>query len=142
LSCNGPPPVVQPALFNSGRANKVATTIQVTLGAWVLVGSLITSGLAWYDDGGGRSKPELYGIWNVETLTRDDKPLPPLTTQPDRWRRLRSPRTDRPRPATPVRGTRQPPSDHDTTTPHPDLLPLRRNRFNWIQEYPDIPTED
>jgi hypothetical protein len=81
-------PVFQPDLFTDGRANKVATTIQVTLGAWVLVGSLITSGLAWHEYGGGRPKPELYGIWSVDTFTRDGTALPPLTTQQHRWQRL------------------------------------------------------
>ena len=41
LSCNGSsPPVTQPALFTSARANKVATAVQVAVGAWVLLGSL------------------------------------------------------------------------------------------------------
>jgi len=175
------PLVTQPALFATARANKVATTIQVTLGAWVLVGSLLTSGLTWCNDGGGRPKPELYGIWTVETFTRDGKPLPPLTTQRDRWQRLVIEDPDRlsyqlmdgalvTRAATinthtitlsdaPVSST----LTVERTAPdqlrlsgqlagHPvtmtlrrlnlDSLPLRRNRFHWVQEYPDIPPEE
>ena len=175
------PLVALPALFTTGRANKVATGIQVTLGAWVLVGSLVTSEFAWYEDGGGRPKPELYGIWTVETFTRDDKPLPPLTTQRDRWQRLIIEDPDRlsyqlmdgalvTRAATinthtiilsdvAVSST----LTVDRTAPdqlrlsgtlhgHPvtmtlrrldlDSLPLRRNGFHWIQEYPDIPPEE
>jgi hypothetical protein len=52
------PPLTQPALFASGRANTIATAIQLALGAWVLVGSLLTSGLSWHEYGGGRPKPE------------------------------------------------------------------------------------
>jgi hypothetical protein len=175
------PLVTQPALFTDGRSNKVATTIQVTLGAWVLVGSLFTSGLTWCNDGGGRPKPELYGIWTVETFTRDGKSLPPLTTQRDRWQRLVIEDPDRlsyqlmdgalvTRAATinthtitlsdaPVSST----LTVERTAPdqlrlsgqlagHPvtmtlrrlnlDSLPLRRNRFHWVQEYPDIPPEE
>jgi hypothetical protein len=172
--------VTQPALFTNGRANKLSTTIQLTLGAWVLVGSMLLSGLAWYDDGGGRPKPELYGIWTVTTFTRDGAPLPPLTTQQHRWQRLIIEDPDRlsyqqmdgelvTRAAAinthtitlsdaPVSST----LTVDRTAPdqlrlsgqlagHPvtmtlrrldlDSLPLHRNGFHWIQEYPDFPLE-
>lgn len=175
------PLVTQPALFTDGRAKKVATMIQLTLGAWVLVGSLLRSGFAWYEDGGGRPKPELYGIWTVETFTRDGKPLPPLTTERHRWQRLVIEDPDRlsyqhmdgtlvtrtaafdARTITlsdvPVSST----LTVDRTAPDQlrlsgqlaghsvnmtlrrlDLasLPLRRNGFHWIQEYPDIPPEE
>jgi len=82
------PPATQPALFTTGRANRVATAVQVGLGVWVLAGSLLTAGLDWHDDGGGRAKPALYGIWTVDTFTRDNAVLPPLTTQRHRWQRL------------------------------------------------------
>ena len=82
------PPVTQPALFTTGRANRVATAVQVGLGVWVLAGSLLTAGLDWHDDGGGRAKPALYGIWTVTSFTRDGASLPPLTTQRHRWQRL------------------------------------------------------
>jgi hypothetical protein len=81
-------PFTQPALFSTPRANKAATAAQLTLGCWVLVGSLTVSWLAWIHDGGGRAKPALYGIWNVGTFTRDGATVPPLTTQRDRWQRL------------------------------------------------------
>ena len=175
------PPVTQPALFTAGRANKVATTIQLALGAWVLVGSLLTSGLAWYDDGGGRPKPELYGIWTVDTFTRDGTLVPPLTTQRDRWQRLIIEESDRLSYQCMDGDTRQRQRCYrrahhhgagapaaatlniDRTAPdqlrlagqltgHPvtmtlrrldlDSLPLRRNGFRWIQEYPDIPPEE
>lgn len=174
-------PATQPALFTTSRAIKAATAVQLALGTWILVGSLIISGLDWHNVGGGRPKPELYGIWAVETFTRDDKPLPPLTTQQHRWQRLIIDDPDRlsyqqmdgelvTRAAAinthtitlsdaPVSST----LTVDRTAPdrlnlagqlagHPvtmtlrrldlDSLPLRRNGFHWIQEYPDIPLEE
>ncbi len=81
-------PVTQPALFNKARTAKIATAIQLGLGAWTLVGALLISGLDWIHYGGGRHKPELYGIWSVTAFNRDGTSLPPLTTQRDRWQRL------------------------------------------------------
>jgi hypothetical protein len=81
-------PVTQPALPITARAAKIGTAIQIALGAWVLVGSLIISGLDWFEYGGGRTKPELYGIWTVNTFILDGISLPPLTTQRDRWENL------------------------------------------------------
>jgi hypothetical protein len=81
-------PFTQPALFSTPRANKAATAVQLTLGCWALVGSLTVSWLDWSHYGGGQPKPALYGIWSVTSFTRDGAPVPPLTTQQDRWQRL------------------------------------------------------
>jgi hypothetical protein len=168
----------QPALFTNGRAAKAATTIQVGLGAWVLVGSLVISWLDWSHDGGGRPKPELYGIWTVTEFTLDGTSLPPLTTQQDRWQRLIIEDPDRlsyqqmdgeivPALAD-INAHTITLSDMgapttltiDRTTPdwlrlsgrlhgqpvtmtlrrlNLDRLPLHRNGFHWVQQYPDIP---
>jgi hypothetical protein len=82
------PPATQPALFTNRRANRVAVAIQAGLGAWVLAGALLISGLDWHRYGDGRPKPELYGIWTVTTFTVDGASLAPLTTQRNRWQRL------------------------------------------------------
>jgi hypothetical protein len=79
------PPVTQPALFTSGRANKAAAAVQVGLGAWVLVGCMLIGWLDWHEYGDGAPKPELYGIWSVTQFSLDGALLPPLTTQRDRW---------------------------------------------------------
>ncbi len=42
----------------------------------------------WKSRGGGREKPELYGIWNIDTFTVDGRQTPPLTTDGKRWRRV------------------------------------------------------
>jgi len=88
------PPATQPALFNTPRAAKVATAVQVGLAAWVLAGTLLLSGLDWHY-ASGQPKPELYGIWTVTDFTLNGNSLPPLTTQKDRWQRLIIEDTDR-----------------------------------------------
>ncbi|ORV21439.1 DoxX family protein [Mycolicibacterium confluentis] len=81
-------PPTQPALFDSGRANHIAVTAQVLLGAWMLVGSAFTSWTAWREYGGGSPEPPLHGIWNVTEFERDGAAVPPLATDEHRWGRL------------------------------------------------------
>ena len=171
-------PATQPALPITARAAKIGTAIQIALGAWVLIGSLIISGLEWFEYGGGRTKPELYGIWTVTDFTLDGAPLPPLTTQRNRWQRLIIDDPDRlsyQRMDGVIVTTNAAIDAHTITIPDapltakldidrtaPDRLnlsgrvhgqpvtmtlrrlnlddfPLRRSRFQWVQEYPDIP---
>jgi hypothetical protein len=54
----------------------------------VLIGCVQVGWQAWHEYGGGRAKPELYGIWSVTEFTVDGKPVPPLTTDENRWQRL------------------------------------------------------
>ena len=175
------PPAIQPALFTTRRAAKAATTIQVGLGAWVLAGSLLMSWLDWSHYGGGRPKPDLYGIWTVTEFTLNDTSLPPSTTQHDRWQRLIIEDTDRlsyqqmdgeivpaladinvhtitlsdmgaPTTLTINRTTPDwlrlsgrlhgQPVTMTLRRVNLDRLPLRRNGFQWVQEYPDNPLED
>jgi hypothetical protein len=174
------PPASQPALFTTSRANKRATAVQVGLGAWILAGSMLLSWLDWEHYGGGRPKPELYGIWAVTSFTRDGASLPPLTTELDRWRRMIIDDPDRlsyqrmddvivtrtanidthaitltdARQSTTLTIDRTAPDglnlagqlDGHTVTMtlrRLDLnrFPLNRNRFHWIQKYPDNPLE-
>ena len=81
-------PVSQPPLFSSERANRRAATAQAVLGLWVLVGCVFASWQAWHAYGGGKAKPELYGIWSVREFSVDGKPVPPLTTDQTRWQRV------------------------------------------------------
>ena len=75
-------PAAQPALFGTPHANKIATAVQIAVGSWVLVGSLTVSWLVWSHYGGGRPKPDLYGIWTVADFTVDGPSLPPHPTRP------------------------------------------------------------
>jgi hypothetical protein len=81
-------PASQPPLFATPRANRIAALVQVLLGVWVLIGCIQVGWQAWNEYGGGRAKPELYGIWSVTEFTVNGKPLPPLTTDENRWQRL------------------------------------------------------
>jgi hypothetical protein len=170
-------PAVQPALFGTPRADKVATAVQIAVGCWVLVGSLTVSWLVWSHYGGGRPKPELYGIWAVTDFTVDGASLPPPTAQRDRWQRLIIDEPDRlsiqsmddviltrsaaidahtitlndaaltvDRPASDRLNLAGQIDGHHVTMTlrrlNLDSLPLYRNRFHWIQEYPDIPSEN
>jgi hypothetical protein len=81
-------PASQPELFASGRANVIAGRVQVTLGVWALIGCLAMGWQEWQEHGGGRQKPPLYGIWAVTGYTVDAAPVPPLTTDQNRWQRL------------------------------------------------------
>lgn len=81
-------PVPVPGLFTGARANRWAVRVQLALGIWVLAGLLIQGGQAWESYGGGRPKPELYGIWSVRSFTLDGRAVAPLTTDENRWQRL------------------------------------------------------
>ncbi|WP_166906530.1 DoxX family protein [Mycobacterium sp. DL440] len=81
-------PAVQPELFAGARANSIATRFQAVLGIWMVVGCLLTGWQSWSEYGGGRAKPELYGIWTVSRFDVDGRTAPPLTTDQYRWQRV------------------------------------------------------
>jgi len=75
-------------LFRSARTNRVAVILQVVFGLY-LIGMGIYSRIdGWHKYGGGRPKPSLYGIWNVEEMSVDGQVHPPLLTDQGRWRRV------------------------------------------------------
>ncbi|WP_378732374.1 DoxX family protein [Nocardia brasiliensis] len=81
-------PAVQPEPFRSRRVRSIAVAVQVALGAWVLLGAT-QEGLKWWNEGGGGApKPALYGIWQVSEFNQDGAPLPPLSTDQNRWQRV------------------------------------------------------
>lgn len=81
-------PSRQYALFRSARANRIAVTLQVAFGLY-LIGMGVYSGIdSWHTYGGGRTKSALYGIWNVDEMSVDGQPRSPLFTDKDRWRRV------------------------------------------------------
>jgi hypothetical protein len=73
------------APFTSPRA----LTAQILFGAWLL-GTLTYVNLGfWQVGGGGRPKPVLYGIWNVEQLSVNGETRPAELNDYDRrWRRV------------------------------------------------------
>ncbi|MDR3664275.1 MAG: DoxX family protein [Mycobacterium sp.] len=82
------PPAVQPELFDSARANRLAAVVQVALGAFALAGCALTGWQAWHEHGGGRPKPRWYGIWSVTDFTAGGRTVAPLTTDRTRWQRV------------------------------------------------------
>jgi hypothetical protein len=85
---HGVGPEERPALFASGRRNRIAAIAQIVLCAWVLIGGLALNLQAWKEYGDGRPKPDLYGIWQVTDFSIDGRPLPPLMSDDTRWQRL------------------------------------------------------
>ncbi|MEU7143345.1 DoxX family protein [Nocardia sp. NPDC046473] len=82
-------PLTQPALFADDRKNRIALWIQVALGIWVAFGCGFDRWVVWQDQYGPSSpKSELYGIWDVRDFVLDGQPMPPLTTDENRWQRL------------------------------------------------------
>ncbi|MHC9294440.1 DoxX family protein [Mycobacterium sp. LTG2003] len=81
-------PASQPELFTDARANAMSARVQALLGVWVLIGCAWISWQAWGEYGGGRVKPELYGIWAVREFQAGDAVLPPVTTDRTRWQRV------------------------------------------------------
>lgn len=82
------PPARRTPLFRSVRANSIAVLLQVVFGLY-LIGMGIYSGIeAWHTYGGGRPKPSLYGIWEVEQMSVDGQVRPAMLTDRDRWRRV------------------------------------------------------
>ena len=133
---------------------------------------MLLSGFDWYHYGGGRPKPDLYGIWTVTTFTTDDATV---TEQRNRWQRVIVENSDSfsyqqangdivtspavidahtitlPNNAPPatlaidrIAPSRLRLSGHlggrfvTMTLKRLDIdhLPLRRNRFHWVQNYP------
>ncbi|OMC31692.1 DoxX family protein [Mycobacterium sp. GA-1841] len=81
-------PARQPDLFASARANTIAARVQGLLGIWMVAGCVLTSWQSWTEYGGGRDKPELYGIWTVSRFDVDGRTAPPLITDQHRWQRV------------------------------------------------------
>lgn len=81
-------PERRPVLFDSPRRNRLAGVGQALLGVWVLVGCVVLSLQTWREFGDGRTKPDLYGIWQVAEFSVDGTPRPPLLTDDIRWQRV------------------------------------------------------
>jgi hypothetical protein len=75
-------------LFRRSRANRIAVTVQVLAGLFLL-GANVYGAISEYNMyGGGRQKSALYGIWSVEDFTLDGQERPPLLTDALRWRTI------------------------------------------------------
>jgi len=77
----------EPQLFRSVRANRIALAAQIVFGLWLVGMSGHFAWDAWNTRGGGRPRPQLYGIWQVKQMSIDEQLRPPLFTDSARWRR-------------------------------------------------------
>ncbi|WP_405974130.1 DoxX family protein [Streptomyces sp. NBC_00988] len=82
------PAAVPVDLFRSRGANRIATALQTGAGLWLLGAQLRNDWSFWKNYGGGRQKPELYGVWDVTDFSIDGERHPPVVTDGRRWRRV------------------------------------------------------
>jgi uncharacterized membrane protein YphA (DoxX/SURF4 family) len=75
------------ALFSTRRARRITTAVLAFLWLWMIGMNIYGAWTSWHEYGGGRTKPVLFGIWDIEQLTRDGQLQPPLLTDQSRWRR-------------------------------------------------------
>jgi len=75
-------------LFQTRRANKIALGVQLAVLGYQIVLGLYQDAQSWKEYGGGAPKSVLYGIWDINEFTMDDRPRPPLLSDTSRWRRL------------------------------------------------------
>ena len=81
-------PAAQARLFSTRRANRLALTVQVLLGLWLVGMNTYCDRQYWYMHGGGQPKSPLYGIWEVDQQTIDGHLRSPLLNDYGRWRRV------------------------------------------------------
>jgi hypothetical protein len=84
---NEPVPAPAPSpIFRTRRAARIALAVQLAYGG-VVLGFIVHSAYsAWFEFGGGRPKPPLYGLWDAEEYSVDGQSRPPLLTDTERWR--------------------------------------------------------
>jgi hypothetical protein len=82
------PPASQTQLFSTRRANRIALTLQILFGIWLVGMNAYGDWQAWYIQVGSRPKSPLYGIWEVDQQTIDGQLRSPLLNDNGRWRRV------------------------------------------------------
>lgn len=84
----GTSPSANAPLLRSARANRIALWAQVVAGIFLLGENGYAEHQSWVQNGPGRVKSPLYGVWDVEEMSIDGQIRSPLVTDYDRWRRL------------------------------------------------------
>ena len=77
-----------PALFRTQWANATCVILQLLFAAYIIGMGFDGALQGWKTYGGGAPKSELYGVWNVTSMTTDSVDRPPLLTDNERWRRV------------------------------------------------------
>jgi hypothetical protein len=77
------------SLFNTKRLHQAGIVLRSLFAAFVMW-SAVTRGLGYYRQSIGPNAPKspLYGIWDVEELTKNDALQPPLLSDSLRWKRI------------------------------------------------------
>lgn len=89
LVLNRPVPAADLSLPINDKGLKTAAIIFKVLAIVLVTGMTINRCIkSQYEWGDKRTKPPLYGIYNVETFVRNQDTLPPLTTDYTRWNNL------------------------------------------------------
>jgi uncharacterized membrane protein YphA (DoxX/SURF4 family) len=84
-----PAAIAPPApLFRSRRANRIAGSVLAFLFLWMIGNNVYGDWSAWHEYGGGRSKPALYGIWEIDQFQLDGKSQPLDASSKTQWRRI------------------------------------------------------
>lgn len=65
-----------------------ATAVSVLVMGYLIIGNVVEGTQAQAIYGAKRPKPPLYGLYDVETVIADGEAVPPLLTDPDRWRHV------------------------------------------------------
>ena len=81
-------PATRTPLFASRRAQRIASGLIAFLWLWMLGTGVYAIWDIWHQYGPNAPKSPLYGIWNVQSCTLDDKPQPLLITDAQAWRRI------------------------------------------------------
>ena len=79
---------VQPKLFRSARANRIALAVQMVLALWLIGSNLYATASFWTDSKKDVALPQLHGIWTVERMTIDGHERAPLIGDYGRWRKV------------------------------------------------------
>lgn len=79
-------PRPEPPLVAHPTGRRAIAAAQIAFGALLVLGSLAGSFFR-AQFGPGAQQPPLYGIWEITSMTIDDRIRPPLTTDNERWRR-------------------------------------------------------
>jgi len=80
---------VQPQLFMTEKANRLALILQLVFGLYLVGMYAYINVRFWEVGGGGKPLSPLYGVWNVEELAIDGQVrAPDLNDYDRRWRRV------------------------------------------------------
>lgn len=82
------PPSLHELRFSNRRAQMAATAIKIAFVVGIVAFGFVQGWRGYQHFALNPPKTPLYGVWDVETFTRDGVDVPPLITETGRWKRL------------------------------------------------------